>query len=240
MKVAICSDIHSNLPALENFINETSDVDQRWCLGDITGYGPWPKECLDIVRDKFDVVIKGNHDRELSNNNINKEYNPREKRWMIGEDEKYSTFNYMATEALSYAANKLDPEDFNYLYSLDESLTFEKNNYKFKVAHSHPSEKDKYVYPCDFKNVKDELHDCDYLFLGHTHKPNIEKFEEGVVMNPGSLGQPRDGDPRSSYAIFENGKINLKRSGYNLGEYVDKIRKVGLPKELGERVCSGR
>jgi putative phosphoesterase len=223
MKIAIASDIHSNLPALEKFLELTQDCDQRWNLGDVVGYGPWPLKCAKIAKSEFDVSIQGNHDR------------------VIGNEQNCKRFNSMARSGAKFAINVLDDEHKEWLSNLPEKKALSVNSDQIELAHSHPINTDKYVKPEEFESLRDYM-SCkfDKLFIGHTHIQAKKQFEEGIITNPGSVGQPRDGNAYAAYAILEDSKIELKRFDYDKSEYVEQVRQLGLPRRTGQRLFTGR
>lgn len=225
MKIAIASDIHSNLPALEEFLQETQDCDQRWNLGDVVGYGPWPSKCVNLVRENFDISIQGNHDRVVSN------------------EGGLQKFNSMARSGAKHSIKVLDKEQKEWLSSLPEKKSIINNNINARIAHSHPIHTDKYVRPDDFEDMTEYLnnkYNYNYLFLGHTHIQDKQDFRQGTIVNPGSVGQPRDGDPNGGYAIYEEGELSLHRFNYDKSEYVNQVRKLGLPRRNAQRLFSGK
>ncbi len=217
MKIAFISDIHSNLPALNKVLEDIpKNVDKIVCTGDIIGYGPWPKECVDIIKDTCDFVVQGNHDRQ------------------VHYPEKYSQ-NKGAYEGLKYALSELSKSDVKWLQSLNEKQ-YIKN---YMIVHSHPVQTDLYVYPSDFKSMGKYIKDFDGLIMGHTHKQHAEYTKENkLIINPGSVGQPRDGDSRAAYAILdaEKNEVQLNRVEYDIEKTINKIKEVGLPVKSGERL----
>ncbi|MDW5290911.1 metallophosphoesterase family protein [Formosa sp. PL04] len=194
MKIAFFSDIHANLPALEAFFKdvETEHVDAIYCLGDLVGYNVWPNEVVHEIRKRYIPTIMGNHDEALLKP-INKEAEPSNKgltRTMISEDNR------------------------RYLINLPRhlKLEFNTNNEPFNLLMVHGSVKainDYMVADYPEQEVLDmmDLYQADVLLCGHTHKPFHRVIKNGNaykhVVNIGSVGKPKDGDPRICYAILE-------------------------------------
>lgn len=229
MKMALISDIHGNLLALEKVLNDIPmDVDQVWCLGDTVGYNPWPSECLQIVRDWCDVVIQGNHDRRASTNG------------------KLYKLNPWAREALQWTRTQLTQKEREWLGQLPDSKRIKDG--RVLLSHSDPRTFDGYIFPEETQNLDRFLRDnpvnddLEVLVMGHTHIPHQETVEEVLVVNPGSVGQPRDGVPSSSYAIldFDTFGLEFRRVEYDIGSVVDQIGDEGLPEILGERLFTGK
>lgn len=218
MKVVFISDIHANYTALESVMNDVNNADMFVCLGDIVGYGPQPKECVDLVRDKFNIILRGNHDREVSRHH-NK------------------NFPLRVSKGLDHAEKELDKSDIEWLHNLPDKSTVENT----LIAHSHPEITDKYVYPRNFKYMDEFIEDYNGLALGHTHIQGIRHINGKYVFNPGSVGQPRDNNPKSGYAILdtETNNIELKRSEYDVESVVNKIKNTELPNKNGNRLKRG-
>ena len=216
MKLGVISDVHANLPALEAVLDDMPKVDELVFLGDVVGYNPYPSECLDLVREECDVVLQGNHDRDV-------------------EDPRQYGRNEQAYEGLELAKEELDSDDVEYLLELPEKTELAGGD--VLAVHSHPRATDQYVMPDDFPEVKKYLDGYDALLLGHTHFQHEERFDEDLVLNPGSVGQPRDGTS-AAYAVIDTETMDseLYRTSYDVWEVVREIDSAGLPKAAGERL----
>lgn len=217
MKLGIISDIHGNYPALEKVLQELGDVDRLICLGDIVGYNPYPSQCLELVKDTCDLVLQGNHDR------LNAE-----------------GLNPQAAAGIKYAEENLSEEQKQYLQSLPEKKDVFDTDYL--SVHSHPEILDKYVMPRDFPRMRPYLDSYEGIFLGHTHIQHAAVIDNRLILNPGSVGQPRDGDNRAAYAIAntETGEHRFGRVKYDIDKVTRKIREEDIPPELGTRLHEGR
>jgi predicted phosphodiesterase len=224
MKWAVLSDIHSNKVALDAVMDDldSKEVDAILCAGDIVGYGPKPKECLELVRDKCDVVIKGNHDRTAAN----------------GDFEHYQQ-NNMAYQGLHHSLDELTDEQLNWLDNLDESVLV---NDALMMVHSHPEVQDKYVPPRNFARMRNYMDNLGCMILGHTHIQHQAWVDERLIFNPGSVGQPRDGDNRSAYAVLTYDKgfsVEMNRVEYDIDEVASQIRSSKLPERTADRLYIG-
>ncbi|MEF8757389.1 MAG: metallophosphoesterase family protein [Halobacteriales archaeon] len=241
MRVGVISDIHGNLPALETVLADMPDVHALVCAGDVVGYNPWPAECLDRVREREVPTVMGNHDREVARGGG------------FG-------FNSMATAGVEYAREVLDDDDREWLGSLPARRTVLDG--RVGIAHGHPRHPDRYTYPEEFsarllawEGDDGTAFDLDVVVLGHTHVQGHRVFDSGVVMNPGSVGQPRDGDPRAAYALLELGDpedpddpgtpgdvpgVEERRVEYDVETVVDAVEEAGLPARIGTRLREGR
>ncbi|WDI41353.1 metallophosphoesterase family protein [Bremerella sp. P1] len=248
MKTAVVSDIHGNLDALQAVLKdiESQSVDRIFCLGDVVGYGPNPRECVDIVR-TFDLCILGNHDQAAL-------FDP-------------EGFSHGAEQAIFWTRKQLESgEDqdstlsrWHYLCGLPR--THSEGNRLF-VHGSARNPLCEYVFPEDIYNPK-KLEKIFALvpnvcFQGHTHVPGVfyesaqfmspSDFDKSTyhfngdkaMINVGSVGQPRDGDPRSCYVIVDEKTVQFRRVEYSIDTVAEKIRGIDeLDDSQGERLYEG-
>lgn len=221
MRIGLISDIHANLPALEAVINHMSAVDEIVCVGDIVGYNPWPRACLERVKEVATVTVQGNHDRTVET------------------PQRYAA-NRMAEAGLEYAKRELSEEQRRWLQGLPRTATF--GDERYLLVHSHPVSLGRYVYPQEFSELRPYLDDYDGLVLGHTHVQHQATVDDRLILNPGSVGQPRDGDPRAAYAILdtEANEAECRRIEYDIDRVYDEIIATGLPTRTGERLFEGK
>ena len=219
MRIAVVSDIHSNLVALEAVLEDLPPVDGIVCAGDTVGYNPWPAACLDAVRDRAVPTVMGNHDRAVAT-------------------ETRFRFNSMAGAGVEHARERLDDDAVAWLAALPDTRTAFDG--RVKLVHGHPDDPDRYTYPEEFSPSM--LGDETVLVTGHTHVQGHEVFDEGIVMNPGSVGQPRDGDPRAAYAVLdlETPAVSEHRVEYDIGRVQQAVDDAGLPAGIGDRLAEGR
>ncbi|WP_372910461.1 metallophosphoesterase [Salinigranum sp.] len=219
MRLGLISDVHGNRVALDAVLDDMPAVDHLLCAGDVVGYNPWPAECVAAVRDRDVPTVMGNHDRAVASSTP-------------------FAFNSMAQAGVEYAREHLDDDALAWLASLpDERTLFDD---RVKVVHGHPGDPDRYTYPADF--APGMLGGEDLLVLGHTHVQHHAVFEEGVLVNPGSVGQPRDGDPDAAYAVvdLDDRTVEEHRVTYDVDRVVAAIEEAGLPARLGQRLYEGR
>jgi len=219
MKFGIISDIHANKVALEAVLEDMPTVDYLICCGDIVGYGPHPSECVRMVREQCDIIIKGNHDRDLES------------------PERY-IHNHMAYEGLQHALEELSKEQFDWITSLPEQMDLPN---QFVAVHSHPTIQDKYVRPKDFEDLSKFSNLFEGLFLGHTHIQHAEMVNGAIIVNSGSVGQPRDDNTSASYATLDvdNTNVKLHRVDYDIDSVVEDIHKNNLPERTATRLKQG-
>ena len=222
MKIGLIADVHANYTALEAVLEDMPDVDSLVCLGDVVGYNPRPKECVEKLRETCDLVLRGNHDRNVKSPG------------------RYG-HNEMAHEGLKHARKELTEEQIDWLEQLpDRKDIFDTG---FKSAHSHPDPDmlDKYVMPAEFPNLRRYLDDYEGIFIAHTHVQHEAVIDDRLTLNPGSVGQPRDNDERAAYAVVdtESKEADLRRTEYDIESVIEEVNEEGLPKRTGERLRRG-
>ncbi|WP_455464835.1 metallophosphoesterase family protein [Candidatus Hodarchaeum mangrovi] len=239
IRILLLADLHSNLPAynaIQDKVTEKygSNIDHVLCLGDIVGYGPYPNELIKIA-ETFDAMVIGNHDIACATGNA-------------------TGFKKWAIEAVLWTFDELTTYSKTFLSILAKNEFLEINEKGVQLYLTHASPKDyinDYIYPEDPQTRKEELLDMigvnHILIAGHTHIPFIYQSEKSkkVIFNPGSVGQPRDNDPRASAGILEidlnsNIKLDWIRAEYDIREIAREIQQVGLPIRLAERLFFGQ
>ncbi len=224
MKYAIFSDVHANLHALNRVLEdiEQQKVDRTVCLGDLVGYGAFPNQVVDKVRDTCDVVIAGNHDHAA-----------------VGIMD-ISAFNEYAHRAVIWTRDKLSAINTKWLQS--RPLNVVENEIQF--VHASPVEPRKwhYIFSKDDAQRAMEHAEAGTVFVGHTHVPFDYMTRLGRLINVGSVGQPRDGNPEAAYTLFDTatGERRLIHIAYDVHAAKDAIILEGLPPFLAERLVMGR
>ncbi len=218
MRIGAIADIHANKPALEAVLDDMPSVDQMACAGDVVGYYPWPEACLRMIRERDIPCVQGNHDRAVAMGNTH-------------------GLNDMAAAGVRYARDHIDDEAIEWLRELLPTRTLGEK--RVAIVHGHPDDPDRYTFPEDFG--ADLLRGRRVLILGHTHVQHAETYPEGIVLNPGSVGQPRDGDPRAAYAVIdlEAMEVETRRVEYDRDRVVEAVADAGLPRRLGVRLRQG-
>jgi diadenosine tetraphosphatase ApaH/serine/threonine PP2A family protein phosphatase len=242
MRYAILGDIHGNLAAFEAVLRHAGDrggFDKIWCLGDVVGYGPDPRECIERLRQFEHVCVVGNHDLAAIGKMGTAEFNP------------------VAALACHWTAQQLAAEDIDYIQSLPLSLCQD----SFTLVHGSPREPI-WEYLMSIEAAQDNFahFETAYCLVGHSHVPLIfeligdkvayRMFSEGtelrlgkrrLIINPGGVGQPRDGDPRASYVLYdtEAQTIYHYRVEYDIPATQKKMEEQGLPMPLIMRLSVG-
>jgi putative phosphoesterase len=215
MRILLLADIHANWPALRA-INEPCDV----CLflGDLVDYGLEPAPCIDWVRRNAHHGVRGNHDHGLA------------------QDIKVAGrqgFRYLTSVTRPLNRERLGPEDRRFLARLPVSSFLTLNDTRFLLVHATPRDPlDEYALPdADLWKRRLERVDANVVCVGHTHYPYVLEVGDKLVINPGSVGQPRDGDPRAAYAVIDGNRVELKRVEYPVEDAVRTIQESALPEQ---------
>jgi len=241
MRYLVLSDIHSNLAAFEAVLADAGQFDEIWCLGDVIGYGPQPNECIKRLKSLPHICVAGNHD------------------WAAVNKLDVSAFNPDAQRACLWTREQLTPGNWNFIENLPETLV--KDN--FTIVHGSPRHPIwEYITRSSVAMANFAYFDTTYCFFGHTHRPVIYALDglhntcdtfmmpennpipldiERLLINPGGVGQPRDGDPRASYIVLdsEENTIEYRRVEYPIEETQRLMFSLGLPPRLAIRLSVG-
>ena len=240
MRCLIASDIHGNEEALEAVMEDASlaGYDVALCLGDIVGYGASPRETIAVVRERFNTIVRGNHDTA------------------VYDDAESFRFNKWAKAAIAWTRAELSEEDTTFLAGLPIEAVID----GVRLVHASPDDPPGWHYVVDtmgasyqFEAFREQL-----CCFGHTHTPLVVSLERGTLktqqgpvvrlrpdvrylINVGSVGQPRDGNPHAAYGILdlESARLELRRVKYRVKRARRKILNAGLPEFLGERLIDG-
>lgn len=208
--LAIVSDLHGNLPALEAVLADLGTVDAVVCCGDLVGYYPDAAEVVDRVRGLGALTVRGNHELMVTG-----------AREVPGDRAGYY--------GVATARAALSREQLGWLAALPSSIAFAHGGVALEVRHASPWDEDTYLYPdSDLGAVV--LPEGSWLLLGHTHYPMLRRAGGGFVANPGSVGQPRDRDPRAAYAILDTaaGRWEQRRVPYEHRRYQARLTALGV------------
>ncbi|AXG08499.1 metallophosphoesterase family protein [Haloplanus rubicundus] len=222
MRVGLISDIHANLPALEAVLDDMPPVDDIICAGDVVGYNPWPRECLERVRAVSSLVVQGNHDRNV-------------------ETPHRYEHNEMAHAGLELAQKELTDEQREWLAELPLRMEFAEDAYRLVHSHPDPNRLGSYVRPAQFPKMRPYLDEYDGIVLGHTHVQHEATIDGRLIVNPGSVGQPRDHDERAAYAVLDTAadEVELRRVQYDINRVITRVEECELPTQTGTRLLDG-
>ena len=242
MRYGIFSDIHSNLEALEAVLSayQKESIGKYLCLGDIVGYAANPKECVRRIESLTQVNVAGNHD------------------WAALDLFSVAYFNTAAAEAIFWTKSKIDDKSISFLKSM--KLLYQNEDLILVHGTLHEPQEFDYLTDCFVAKESFRLMQTNICFIGHTHVPGIfirdkdgsTHYREGdyiqiqegnkYIVNVGSVGQPRDGNPKAAYCIYDtkNKEVRIKRTDYDIRSARNKIIEAGLPSFLGDRLLKGR
>lgn len=239
-KYAILGDVHGNWEALSVVLQDAQElgVESYVCVGDVVGYNADPAKCLDKIREINCVVVRGNHDHYCSHEECLEDFHP------------------LAARVVDWTRSQLDKEGIEFLRKMRLSMKVD----GFTVVHStlDMPEKWGYVFDCLEADANFNYQSTSVCFHGHTHVPvayvkrgMTDRIEYGKIrivlgqkyfINVGSVGQPRDGNPRAAYAFYdaEKREVELRRLEYDIRKTQEKIREAGLPERLARRLQIGK
>lgn len=239
MRYLVLSDIHSNLAAFEAVLSDAGEFDRIWSLGDVVGYGPDPNACIEQLKSRLHLGVCGNHDCGCT------------------DRIDVSDFNPEAQEICQWTGQQLTPENRTYLLQRPERLM----EGDFTIVHGSPRHPiwEYVIYTLNaLENF--EYFETPYCFIGHTHVPCVfqktddgcevmvpepdaivELGEERLIINPGSVGQPRDGDERASYLLLDTDAMTCtyRRVPYPVYVTQQRMRKANLPERQIRRLSLG-
>mgnify|MGYP005849452687 CR=1 FL=1 len=244
MQCLLVADLHANLAAFRAVLDAASGHEEIWCLGDLVGYGPDPNECIEVLREYRHVAVAGNHD------------------WAAVGRVPLGNFNVTARAAVEWTAANLRPENARYLHSLPT----QEQRGEFTLVHgSLRSPIWEYVDESGAAWANLKRQQTRYCLVGHTHVPalflemsglirraqavplrgelvKLSLGESKAILNPGSVGQPRDGDDRAAFALLDTdtGAVELHRVEYPVAETQNRILEAGLPERNAFRLGLGR
>jgi putative phosphoesterase len=214
MRILLIADIHANWPALRSVAEEPHDI--CLCLGDLVEYGVDPLPCVNWVREHVRYCVRGNHDHGAAQNVT---VNPR------------AGYRHLTSVTRPLTRQQLGEDALRYLARLPVSRTVTVDEARFLLVHASPRDPlDEYAPPdADYWARRLERVEADVICVGHTHQPYVLQVGDKLVINPGSVGQPRDGDPRASCALIEGHTVEIKRVEYPIDETVTAVQASPLP-----------
>ncbi len=222
MRILLISDVHANPWALTAVANDAGEVDHILCAGDSVSYGTRPIAVITWLQSHGAVSVRGNHDDSVAFH-----HHPR----------AAPAKAHLALAMRDWTQKQLPPEQIQWLARLPLTITWEISGARFVMVHGSPPDP---LY--DYRITPGAPHyilaetltgfEADVVVLGHTHLPFVRKHNRMTVVNPGSVGQPLDGDPRAAYAIWEDGEITLHRAGYDQRELLGTLDELALMDDL--------
>ncbi len=214
MRILVIADVHANWPALQAVIAQPHDV--CLCVGDLVDYGLDPSPCIAWVRDQAQYVVRGNHDHG------------------VAQDVRVwgrTGFKYLTGVTRVLTRERVQENDLRFLSRLPLTRLVTLETTRYFLCHATPRDPlDEYAPPDEeFWKRRLQNVDADVICVGHTHQPYVLEVGDKLVINPGSVGQPRDGDPRASFAVIEDFKVELRRVEYPVEETIAVVQASTLP-----------
>ena len=237
MSLAIFSDVHGNLPALRAVLDDIRRQGCRsvFCLGDLVDYGPFPNEVVETIRERDIPTIIGNHDEGIAFE-------------LAGSGGGYRDLAEKAFKeaAFVWTAGEVKPEHRTWLRQLPRSLRLEAGGHRFLLVHASPERLNEYLFEdtpeARFREIAAGA-EADVVVFGHTHRPYVKVVDGVTFINVGSVGNPKDGDPRAFYAIVRatptKVEVEPRRVDYDIESLVEALHQRGLPEIYAQRVRTG-
>ncbi len=236
MRLAFLSDIHANQPALLNVIDDIAnqEVDKTYCLGDLVGYGPTPNQVIDTIRFLRFPTVMGNYDEG------------------VGFDRGDCGCAFVTDEdkingqtSIEWTTERVTPENKEFLRKLLGKIKFTVDGLRFLLIHGSPRRINEYLYEdrpeASLMRILDPL-DIDVMVCGHTHKQYHIMVAGIHIINDGSVGKPKDGDPRACYAILDTDdelSVEFRRVEYPIELVAERIIDAGLPRAFANMLRTG-
>ena len=233
MRIALFSDVHGNLPALDAVLADirAQHADAVYCLGDLVGYGASPNECTDRIRALEIPTVMGNYD-----DGVGFDRDACGCAYTSPVDQALGDRSLLWTRASTTAANKA------FLRSLHKEIRFEADRRRVLLVHGSPRKMNEYLFEdrpdSSFERLAASSR-ADVIAFGHTHKPYTKHIGDVQFVNVGSVGKPKDLDPRACYAIFQDGRVEMRRVAYDVAAAAAAIRATELPDEFAADIETG-
>lgn len=224
MRLGIIADVHGNIFALRRALEMLvrDGVEEIVCAGDIVGYGAHPNECTELVRRSCAFAVRGNHEEAVLSRDARR-------------------MNPYAGAAARWTWEHITPENLGFLGELEPGASFGHAGRTVAMFHGSVGSVDQYIFEEEVTEALLQEAHASLLILGHTHCPYIRRFASGTVVNPGSVGQPRDGNPKGSYALWDPEEgARIRRFEYDIDSAAEAIIAAGLPRVLADRLYLGR
>ena len=235
MRLAVISDVHSNIYALEEVLKDidSRNIDRVVCAGDLVGYNPFPNQVIDKIKDEEIETVQGNYDDAIGFSRI-----------VCGCDYTTEKSKKIGLNSIQFSGEKTTEDNKEFLQKLPQELKLELKEYTALMVHGSPRRLNEYLYADseEVKEVVEELEE-DILICGHTHKPYHQVINSKHVINVGSIGKPKHGNPNAIYTIIEvkEGKVKTEfiEVPYPVEKVTSKIKETNLANESIEMLEQG-
>jgi putative phosphoesterase len=234
MSVAVITDIHGNLPALEAVLGRIEElgIEEVYCGGDLVGYGPHPNEVCALIEERGIPTIHGNYDYAIARDleDCGCAYvNPHDRE--------------LGQRSVDWTLAHTNPEAKAFMRGLPFSLRFDLGSNRLHLVHGSPRKVNEYLFeekPASLYERLARAEEAETLVFGHTHKPWIREYGGVLFVNCGSVGKPKDGDPRGAFAVFEDAgdriDARIERVAYDAEAVAREVTAAGLPDEYAEKL----
>jgi putative phosphoesterase len=236
-RVAVITDIHANEPALAAALEriEELDVDATYCGGDLVGYGPHPNEVCARIEELALPTIHGNYDYAIA-----RDLEDCGCAYVTPHDRE------LGQRSVAWTLEHTDRRSKDFMRGLPFDERFELGERRVRLVHGSPRKVNEYLFEDKPARTFERIAagaDCDVLVFGHTHKPWIRTYDDVLFVNCGSVGKPKDGDPRGAFALFEldaDGEVraSIERTPYPAERVAREVAGVGLPVEFAEKLVA--
>ena len=234
MRAAVITDIHANLPALQAVLARIKELglDAVYCGGDLVGYGPHPNEVCALIRDRGIPTIYGNYDHAIA-----RDLDDCGCAYVTPHDRELGQGSVEWTLAHTDAASKA------FMHDLPFDLRFDMDGIRIRLVHGSPRKVNEYLFEDKPASLYERLAagaDCDVLVFGHTHKPWVREYGGVLFVNCGSVGKPKDGDPRAAFVVLESSQAGftatIERVPYDAEAVAREVAASGLPAEFAQKL----
>ncbi len=233
-RVAVITDIHGNLPALESALEriEQLGIERAYCGGDLVGYGPHPNEVCALLEERGIATIYGNYDYAIA-----RDLEDCGCAYVTQHDRE------LGQQSVDWTVAHTDQRSKDYMRDLPFDLRFAVGETEVHLVHGSPRKVNEYLFEDKPARLYERLaaaEDAGVLIFGHTHKPWIREYGGVLFVNCGSVGKPKDGDPRGAFAVLEAGasgiRVRIERVEYDAAAVAQEVAAAGLPQEYAEKL----
>jgi putative phosphoesterase len=237
MRVAILTDIHANLPALEAALEriDALGIDDVYCGGDLVGYGPSPNDVCRLIEERGIPTIYGNYDYAIA-----RDQDDCGCAYVTAHDRE------LGQQSVAWTLANTDQRSKDFMRGLPFDLRFDLDGARVRLVHGSPRKVNEYLFedkPAKtFERIAADA-DCDVLVFGHTHKPWVREYGAVLFVNCGSVGKPKDGDPRAGFAVIEpdgegSVRVSIERVEYDADGVAREVAAAGLPTEYADKLLT--
>ncbi|MDT3698427.1 MAG: metallophosphoesterase family protein [Thermincola sp.] len=237
MKIAVISDIHANIGALEAVLEDIKgqSVDQVYCTGDLVGYAPYPNEVIELIKNSQIAAVMGNYDDAIGN-----------MRLICGCDYQDDKAQALGAASITWTKEHTSEENKEFLRSLPAQIRFTVDKQRVLLVHGSPARLNEYIHEdTDLLEAVDHIvkGDTDILICGHTHKPYHRAICNKHIINAGSVGKPKHGSPEATYVILKFGpelEVEIRKVNYDYEAAAKAIEAAALPAEFAAMLRQGK